>query len=770
MNGPIKEIRLKALEKSENKFRSLYESIPFPVIIYDPDTFEIKEVNEAAANLYGYSTEEFAGKNLIDIRPAEDVEKLYKKREMYYPDRVSYLGEWKHMNKWGEEFYVEINNYPLKIDGKDVRVSIINNITERKRTAEALLRSERKYRSIFNDAPIGISNVEKSGKMVNVNKAFAEMLGYSREELYKLSLFDITHPGDRAVNKNQLRDLVSGKIKSLKLEKRYLHKSGDPVWANVTITAVYNDDGIFLYTISMIEDITERIKHEAVLKESEEKYRELADSLPQIIFETDEKGRLVYVNRRGAEFMGYKREFVETRPEVLSFVHPDDRHEAAMRMSEVLKGSETRGKAIRMIRRDGKEIESMIYSSPVRKGNLIVGLRGIIVDVTDRKKMEEELKEAKERAEEMNNLKSIFLANMSHELRTPMIGILGYSQMIAEDVKDPEIKNMAGTIVKSANRLTDTLNLILDLSKVEANKLDLRLNEVKITGMIEESVNHYKLAAEEKGLIISFNKVNPNISCRLDERLFSQIMGNLINNAVKYTNNGRVDVELATEEDQAVIRVKDTGIGISGKDIDVIFEPFRQVSEGFNRRFEGTGLGLTISKKFIELMNGTISVESEINKGSVFTVRFPYFRIKGGNRVMTTRENATGTIMERIKKRDSHLLLVEDDRINVDVINLFLRDYCNVDHSVSALEAIEKVKEKKYDAILMDINLKGMSGLDAVKQIRQIEEYKDTPVVAVTAYAMAGDKKRFLSQGCSHYLAKPFSKKELIELLETILN
>ena len=137
---------------------------------------------------------------------------------------------------------------------------------------------------------------------------------------------------------------------------------------------------------------------------------------------------------------------------------------------------------------------------------------------------------------------------------------------------------------------------------------------------------------------------------------------------------------------------------------------------------------------------------------------------------MSTKENITGIKMERVKKRDSYLLLVEDDKINVDVINLFLRDYCNVDHSMSALEAIEKVKEKKYDAILMDINLKGMSGLDAVKQIRQMDEYKDTPVVAVTAYAMAGDRKRFLSQGCSHYLAKPFSKKDLIELLETILN
>ncbi len=128
------------------------------------------------------------------------------------------------------------------------------------------------------------------------------------------------------------------------------------------------------------------------------------------------------------------------------------------------------------------------------------------------------------------------------------------------------------------------------------------------------------------------------------------------------------------------------------------------------------------------------------------------------------------TLKQRVKKRDSNLLLVEDDKTNVDVINLFLRDYCNVDHSVSALDAIEKAKDKKYDAILMDINLKGMSGLDAVKQIRQLDDYKDTPVIAVTAYAMAGDRKYFLSQGCSHYLAKPFSKSELIGLLETILN
>ncbi len=762
-----KENALQELEKSEYKFRSLYESMPYPVIIYNPDTFDILEVNEAATNLYGYSREEFTQKSLVDIRSVKELDKLYKKKEMYYPDRASYLGEWKHINKWGEEFIVEISSYPINIEGRDARVSIINNITERKRTAEALLRNERKYRSIFNEAPIGISNVDAAGRMINVNKAFAEMLGYTRDEMYNLSMYVITHADDRASNKNQLADLVSAKTKSIKIEKRYLKKSGETVWAHVTVTAVYDDGGKFLYTISMIEDITDRIRHEAVLRESEEKYRELADSLPQIVFETDNKGKLVYVNKQGADFMGYTVEFLAGNPDVLSFIHPDDRDEIAVRMQEIFAGSEGRGREIRMMRRDGKVLESLIYSSPVRKGNNVVGLRGIIVDVSDRKKMEEDLKEAKERAEEMNNLKSIFLANMSHELRTPMIGILGYSQMIAEDVKDPEIKQMAGTIVKSANRLTDTLNLILDLSKIEANKIDLRLHPVNINRIAEETINHYKLAAAEKNLKFNFKAAGPNIASWLDERLVSQVMGNLINNAIKYTNEGSVDVELKVDKKDSVIRVRDTGIGISEKDISVIFEPFRQVSEGYNRRFEGTGLGLTICKKFIELMNGSIYVESEVNVGSVFTVRFPNVKIQGDKGGV---QSEASTLKERVKKRNSQLLLVEDDKVNIDVINLFLRDYCSVEHSMSALEALEKVKSKKYDAILMDINLKGMSGLDAVKMIRQLDDYKDTPVVAVTAYAMAGDRKRFLSQGCSHYLAKPFTKKELIELLETILN
>ena len=1135
-----KEEALAKLESSELKFRTLYESMPFPVVIYNPETFDILDVNQAASGTYGYTKEEFIGMNLADIRPPEEVKNLEHKKEFYLENEASYLGEWKHMNRKGDVFYVEIYNYPVVLKGIKSRVSIIHDITDRKRASDALLRSEKRYRSVFDEAPIGICNVNSEGVMINVNPAFEKMLGYGKNELTGRSMLEITHPEEKQINQFQLAEIVAGRQKTIRIEKRYLKKDGEITWANVKVSGVYNDRNEFLYTISMIEDITEnknqenalmeseksykglfnsisdpiyiqdkngcfidvnegalkmygysksemigrnpsllsvpglndidktlamvqeafngipqrfewwgrrkngeifpkevslspgsyfgmkvviavarditdRKKYEENLAKSEKKYRDLADSLPQIIFETDREGNLIYLNKQGAENMGYSLEMVGEGPNVFSFIHPDERDKARANFAQVLEGDEGKGREYRLLKNDGTSMESILYSSPVMVENKIEGVRGIIIDMSDRKKIEQALqsseekyrllyeqnlaavfkstidgeliecnptlarmfgyssaeelmrsgrkqvqmneamkydsierlyrereiknvelnlkkmngddiwvlgnvglivnendgsqaiqgtliditdkkkaedqaiilaralteisesvvmsdeerkiifvneafrksygysneeiigqsplifdsdkndpvlqaqideatrqggwtgelinkssdgrefpiflstsriedkdsgrvtyiaisrditrqkesetmlKEAKERAEEMNKLKSIFLANMSHELRTPMIGILGFAGMITEDSRDPEVKQMAGTIVRSANRLTDTLNLILDLSKIEANKIDLRLRNVQMSGLIEESINHYKLTAREKGIGLNLVVKEKNISSMLDERLFSQVIGNLISNAVKFTDEGSVEVELKKENKSAIIKVSDTGIGISENSLDIIFEPFRQVSEGYNRRFEGTGLGLTISKKFIALMNGSIAVESELNKGSVFTIRFPLSAEQYEGEVIQTLKPQPDTAKLTTKKRNSHLLLVEDDKINVDVINLFLRGYCNVDHSSTATNAIEMVKQKKYDAILMDINLKGMSGLDAVRVIRRMDEYKLTPVVAVTAYAMPGDRKRFLSNGCSHYLPKPFSKVELIGLLEEIL-
>ncbi len=1134
---------LNEIAKSENKFRSLYEAMPFPVIIYNPDTFEILDVNDAAIKMYGYSKEEFLKITLKEIRPSEEIEKLELKKNMYRGEKASFLGEWKHMNKQGVILDVEIYNYPITIKDLHARVSIIHDITERKLAFDAIQRSEEKYRSIFNDALIGICNVDPNGKLINVNRAFEEMLGYSPKELTGVSLYQITHPEDRSTSNFQLDKLVSGNQTYFKVEKRYLKKTGETVWTNVSVSGVYSLEKKFLYTISLIEDITqkkkqenkiveseksyrglfnslpdgifilnengrfidineggikmygytkteiigqsplmfevpglnkiegdfdrirlafdgvpqrlewwgrrkngeifpheislspgtyfgrkvvvaiarditERKNYEISLAENEKKYKDFADSLPQIVFETDIGGKLTFINKHGAGALGYSTDFVYSKPNVISFLKPEDRESAQEYFEKNLQGEEGPGREYRLIKNDGTLLECIIYSSPLWRENKIKGIRGIVVDISDlkniekelqvsekkyrvlfeknlaavfkseisgkiidcneafsnmfgysssdellknngnefcleeelrkviiprlkkekelnnfelnlqkkngagiwvlgnigliqneheksfsvqgtliditdkkiaeeqaklllqavkgvneyvimldvkhrivfankafltaseyseneilgkeisvissernppamfeemkrvrtignwegefiqksksgrefpirlsiskinignkntgydlaiamdislQKKFEQELKSAKERAEEMNNLKSIFLANMSHELRTPMIGILGYAGMIHDDTSDPEIKEMAGAVVKSANRLTDTLNQILDLSKVEANKIDLRLHKVRMSVIINEVIDHFKVASREKDIKLIYSEQDGNIFSMLDERLFSQIMGNLVNNAIKYTHKGKVEVRLQKENEFAVVTVRDTGIGISEKYIDMVFEPFRQASEGYNRKFEGTGLGLTISRKFIELMNGSITVTSEVNKGSLFTVRFPLFSESEKNLLEESKKKTTLSTgkKQHTKIKNANILLVEDDPINANVINLFLKGYYEIDHSSTASKAIEMVKAKKYDVILMDINLKGMNGLDAVKIIRQHKEYSATPVVAVTAYAMVGDKKRFLENGCTHYLPKPFTKRDIVELLDSILS
>lgn len=1135
------EIALNKLAKSENKFRSLYESMPLPVLIYNPDTFEILDVNNAAINMYGYSKAEFLKLTLKDIRPPEEIKKLELKKKLYSQDKASFLGEWKHMNRQGAIFDVEIYNYPISIHGLPARVSIVHDISERKLAVDAIHRSEVKYRSIFDEAPIGISNVDADGKFISVNGALEEMLGYAGKELIGVSIFDITHPEDRNSSHFQLNQLISGNQPYIKVEKRYLKKTGETVWVNISVSAIYNLEKKFLNTVALIEDITqkkkqaskiieseksyrglfnsipdaifilnengrfidinengikmygytktemigqspsmfdvpglnmvdpnfekirsayngiperlewwgkrkngeifphevslsagtyfgkkvvvaiardmtERKKYELSLAESEKRYRDFADSLPQIVFETDKEGKLVFINKHGAEALGYPADHVYSSPNVMSFLIPEDREKAIKNFTGNLKGEEGPGREYRLLKNDGTFIDCIIYSSPLLRENRIEGIRGIVVDIsplkkiekalqtsekkyrmlyeknlaavfkctingelieyneafskmfgysvellknyeneirveeelrhsiipllkvekelnnieinfqkkggtaiwvlgniglvqneneksysvqgtlidiTDKKKVEEEakllllaikgvkeyvimldekqrivfaneafikaseysedeilgesvsvlssdknpsslfedikrvktegnwegefiqktksgrefpirlsiskiiignktsgydlaiamdisqqkkfeqeLRDAKELAEEMNNLKSIFLANMSHELRTPMIGILGYAGMIQEDSVDPELNEMAGAIVKSANRLTDTLNMILDLSKVEANKVDLKLRQVKIYRIIKKAVEHYKIEAQQKKIGLMFSAGDENLYAMLDERLFSQIIGNLINNAIKYTEKGKVELQLKQENDFAVITVSDTGIGISEDKINLVFEPFRQVSEGYNRKFEGTGLGLTISKKFIELMNGSIQVTSEINKGSVFTVLFPMHSESEKNPVdKLFHPKAISTVVKPPAKiKNPSILLVEDEPLNANIISLFLRDYYQIDNASSAVEAIEKAKTKKYDVILMDINLKGMNGLEAVKVIRQKEEYRETPVVAVTAYAMPGDMKKFLNNGCTHYLPKPFTKRVIIELLDSILS
>jgi signal transduction histidine kinase len=254
-------------------------------------------------------------------------------------------------------------------------------------------------------------------------------------------------------------------------------------------------------------------------------------------------------------------------------------------------------------------------------------LFGIFKDITEEIRNRNELVKAKEKAEEMSRLKTNFLSNMSHELRTPMIGILGFSDMLRSEIEDLELKNMADSIHVGGKRLLNTLNLVLDLARIESNKELIDIEKVNLHELLCDMLRTFEMAAQLKNLFLKCDTTDKNIYAYLDKRIFGQVINNLVNNAIKFTNEGGITIQTGIESNKdkhcCVIKVIDTGIGISAKDLNIIFEEFRQASEGIGRSFEGTGLGLTITKKSVELMNGTINVESVLGKGTTFFIRFP---------------------------------------------------------------------------------------------------------------------------------------------------
>ncbi len=384
-----------------------------------------------------------------------------------------------------------------------------------------------------------------------------------------------------------------------------------------------------------------------------------------------------------------------------------------------------------------------------------------------------ELIRARDKAEESDRLKSIFLANMSHELRTPLNGILGFTEILRSEVKDPAHREMADVINTSGNRLLETLNSIIDLSIIESNKMELNAVQISLDDLINERVTLYKIAASKKNLYLNTDIPEKGIVFLSDAKILRNLLNNLIDNAIKYTRTGGIDVgaaiDYATDPPAMEFRVSDTGIGIPQEQVKFIFEKFRQVSEGHNREYEGAGLGLTICKKYLELLNGSLQVESRPGEGSTFIARFPVALARENMPRQDAKEKQKDNIRFRGKK--PRVLVVENEETNLRYIEYNLKNFCQVDAAMDGPEAIRQVSEKQYDAILMDINLGAtMNGMTAAQHIRQVPGYSSIPIAAVTANAMKGQKEEFLAGGCTHYLSKPFTTAQIRDLVKEMLN
>jgi PAS domain S-box-containing protein len=655
----------------------------------------------------------------------------------------------------------------------------------RRRLADAgfLLASEARFRSYVEDAPLAIFISNEKGRYIDANPAACSLLGYELAELQKLSIVDISPPEDCPRVVSEFAELLhSGRLDA---EYRLLRRNGESLW--VRLRAVKQDERRLL---AFCQDISERKRVTEALAGKESLLRQILDTSSVAIFLVDTQGLITVANRRMAEMFAYPlAQLVGSA--YIDHLQPDVQHSGRENMRLLLASTIDHVDVQRIYRRgDGSEFWGHLVGTRFNneQGERL-GLIGVIDDISLRKHAESELElhrlhleervtertleleEARQQAERLSRVKSEFLANMSHEIRTPLNGVLGMAHIgYRSSPTGSKAQQTFGTILSSGQLLLGIINDILDFSKIEAGMLKIDASRFDLEPLLLESLALLQERAVSKGLELHFEKRSelPE-ACLGDSLRLRQVLMNLLSNAVKFTEEGSVHLTVEHDGEWLVFRVVDTGIGMSAEQIERIFKPFEQADGSTTRKFGGTGLGLTITHRLVELMGGEIHVRSTPDQGSEFEVRLPYLAVPLTTRPPPAdgRANLADPVSTPLRLAGLSLLVAEDNEINQIVMegNL-LEDGAHVVIVGNGQEAVERIVRDgadAYDLVLMDIQMPVMNGHEAARKIRELAP--DLPIVGQTAHALTEEREACFASGMVEHISKPIDPEFLVEVV-----
>lgn len=656
--------------------------------------------------------------------------------------------------------------------------------------------SELRLNSFFNFAPIGIAISQMDGVFTKVNVEFSRITGYTAEELNKLSYWDLTPEEYAAQEEVQLKNLTEEKAYG-PYEKEYISKSGSRVPVLLNDIVIQSGGKDFIW--SVVEDISMRKQKETEIINIYKELRQLIDKANAPIFGVDKNGNVNEWNESAENITGFSKDEVLGHSLVQEFITDDFKESVQEVISDALLGKETMNYEFPLYTKENKRLIILLNLSTRRDiQGKINGALGIGQDITELDTIRTDLdnersnlvKRVNERTAELSlsnaklakaaKMKDEFLANMSHELRTPLNSILGLSEALQEEVYgslNPKQVKSLHNIESSGKHLLSLINEILDLAKIEAGKIELEYGKISFDNLIQSSLVFIKQTAFKKRLKVTSSTSSAIEHFSADEKRMKQILVNLLSNAVKFTpEGGEVSIEVIVNEEDKIIDfiIKDTGIGISPANLEQLFQAFVQIDSKLSREYEGTGLGLVLVKNLVELHNGAISVESEVNKGSCFTVSIPLIIEELDKQKKETEQPPLAPVKNEPISVGSQslILLAEDNETNIETIT----DYMEVKQfrvmvARNGEEAVEQASIIKPDIILMDIQMPVMDGLTAIKKIRLMEDkyLKDVPIIAITALAMPGDEEKCLNAGADIYMKKPLSLKKLVISIQDLL-
>jgi PAS domain S-box-containing protein len=753
----------------EKVYHALVDNSRDLLMLFDLER-RCKFVSASVMQMLGYDPEELIEKPIHDFVHPDDWSGLPSpdKEKDLHDDKVR-MQQFRMKKKDGTYLWIEAHWNVVKDEYGNI-ISIqtsIRDITRRRQIEQTLRESERRHRLVSENSHDFIALHSSDGKYIFVSPAVNELLGFEPEELLGKSDLNLIHPEDmervKVVQENAFAGLVVPSI-----EFRMKRKNNSFLWVEGYIKPVLSDDKKIVQIQTSARNISRRKEVEEKLAQSENLYRLLSTNSRDIIslYGTEADPIRMFVSPSCKDVMGYAPEEMIGRSSY-DFILPEDVEKIKTDFHPLTMKGEMSTFEYRAQKKDGSIIWLECFTKPFfnERGEMI-GFQTATRDITERKREQHELLIAKEKAEEATKAKSQFLSMMSHEIRTPMNAIIGLTNLLLED-NPSEMQLQSLKLLKfSGENLLTIINDILDFSKIEAGKIEIESIEFNLYELVEHTVTLLKQRASTKSIGLNFNwsEISPRYVMGDPVRI-NQILGNLLSNAIKFTEKGVVEVNIGLESEENGVCaihfiVKDTGIGIATDQIDKIFESFSQAQADTTRKFGGTGLGLTITKRLIDIMHGKIWVESQPNHGSEFHVVLPFERCSPISSPVETARKPT----QNQRYVPARILLVDDNKLNQTVATAFLKKWgLQVDQASNGIDALRLIKTKVYQLVLMDLQMPLMDGYECSKMIREMDDpyFKNLPILALTAAAMVEVREKATSAGMNDYITKPFIPHEL---------